>query len=260
MIRSLKRTLLSHNLESPKWSPAEVAVPGCELRHYKAGIWASTVIRGASQKEALRQGFRKLLHYIQGENETDQHPSKYRLSDSPTHPKPSSSPASWKTPYARLDASTNALRWLQQDMWRSLLSFFLPETKIEMTVPVTCLVQPGTTEYKVSFFVPTKHQSSPPEPTDPDVFLEERKGAAIFVRSFGGFASVEKFSKEAKALADTLQKEGQSFHSDFYYTAGYNSPFTLFNRHNEVWYFKKEELEGLWMAKNFLGKIGKLLV
>ncbi|XP_074164492.1 heme-binding protein 2-like isoform X3 [Sminthopsis crassicaudata] len=136
------------------------------------------------------------------------------------------------------------------------------ETKIEMTVPVTCRVQPGTTEYKVSFFVPTKHQNSPPEPTDPDVFIEERKGAAIFVRSFGGFASAEKFSKEAKELADTLKKEGQPFHSDFYYTAGYNSPFRLFNRHNEVWYFKKEEIEGLWlqMAKNFLGKIGKLLV
>ncbi|XP_044527609.1 heme-binding protein 2-like [Gracilinanus agilis] len=204
MIRSLKQTLLSQNLESPKWSSAEVLVPGCELRHYEAGIWASTVIKGGGQKEALRQGFRKLFHYMQGENE--------------------------------------------------------PETKIEMTVPVTCLVQPGTTEYKVSFFVPTKHQNSPPEPTDPDVFLEQRKGAAIFVRSFGGFASVEKFSKEAKALADTLEKEGQSFHSDFYYTAGYNRPFTLFNRHNEVWYFKKEEVEGLWMAKNFLGKIGKLLI
>ncbi|XP_043819805.1 heme-binding protein 2-like isoform X4 [Dromiciops gliroides] len=162
MIRSLKKTLLSQNLESPKWSPAKVEVPGCELRHYEAGMWASTVIQ---------------------------------------------------------------------------------ETEIEKTVPVTCLVQPGTTEYKVSFFVPKKHQNSPPEPTDPEVFLELRKGAAIFVRSFGGFASVEKFSKEAKALADTLQKEGQSFHSDFYYTAGYNHPFTLFNRHNEVWYFKKEEIE-----------------
>ncbi|XP_027724200.1 heme-binding protein 2-like isoform X1 [Vombatus ursinus] len=193
---------LSTRAHPERWLYSQV--PGCELRHYEPGIWASTVIRGGSQKEALRQGFRKLLHYIQGENET--------------------------------------------------------ETKIEMTVPVTCRVQPGTTEYKVSFFVPTKHQNSPPEPTDPDVFLEQRKGAAVFVRSFGGFASVEKFSKEAKALADTLQKEGQSFHSDFYYTAGYNSPFTLFNRHNEVWYFKKEEIEGLWMAKNFLGKIGKLLV
>ncbi|XP_074078172.1 heme-binding protein 2-like [Macrotis lagotis] len=203
MIKSLKKTLLSQNLESPKWSPAEVAVPGCELRHYETSLWASTVIRDESQKEALRQGLRKLLHYIQGENET--------------------------------------------------------ETKIEMAVPVTCLVQPGTNEYKVSFFVPPKHQHSPPEPTDPDVFLEQRKPAAVFVRSFGGFASVEKFNKEAKILADILQKEGQSFHSDFYFTAGYNRPFTLFNRHNEVWYYKKE-IEGLWMAKNILGKIGKLLI
>ncbi|XP_038614195.1 heme-binding protein 2-like isoform X2 [Tachyglossus aculeatus] len=204
MIKSLKQTFLSQDLESPKWSPVETVVPGCDLRMYEASTWVSTVIKGGSQKEAMRQGFQKLFRYIQGKNEK--------------------------------------------------------EAKIEMTAPVTCLVQPGNAEYKISFFLPFKHQNLPLEPIDPDVFLEQRKGAAIFVRSFGGFASMEKFSKEAQALAETLQREGQSFHPDFYYTASYNSPFTLFNRHNEVWYFKKEEGEGLWMAKDsLLKKIGQLL-
>lgn len=58
-------------------------------------------------------------------------------------------------------------------------------------------------------------------------------------RSFGGFASPEKYAEEAQALARILKSAGQSFHEDFYYTAGYDSPFKLFNRHNEVWYFKK---------------------
>lgn len=61
----------------------------------------------------------------------------------------------------------------------------------------------------------------------------------IFPRSFGGFASPEKYAEEADALARTLRNRGQPFHEDFFYTAGYDSPFKLFNRHNEVWYFKK---------------------
>lgn len=51
-----------------------------------------------------------------------------------------------------------------------------------MTVPVTCLVKSGCADFKISFFVPFEHQDSPPQPTDSDVFVEERKAAAIFVR------------------------------------------------------------------------------
>uniref|UniRef100_A0A8C0QLS8 Heme-binding protein 2 n=1 Tax=Chelonoidis abingdonii TaxID=106734 RepID=A0A8C0QLS8_CHEAB len=173
---------------SPRPLPAPESSGPCsqgyyELRHYEMTKWASTVIKGETQKEALRQGFWKLFYYIQGKNER--------------------------------------------------------EVKIEMTVPVTCLVKSGCPDFKVSFFVPFEHQDSVPQPTDPDVFIEERKGEAIFVRSFGGFASPEKYAEEAQALARILKNVGQSFHEDFYYTAGYDSPFKLFNRHNEVWYFKK---------------------
>lgn len=40
-----------------------------ELRQYETAKWVSTVIRGETQKEAMRQGFWKLFHYIQGKNE-----------------------------------------------------------------------------------------------------------------------------------------------------------------------------------------------
>lgn len=58
-------------------------------------------------------------------------------------------------------------------------------------------------------------------------------------RSFGGFASPEKYAEEAEVLSRILRNRGQPFYEDFFYTAGYDSPFKLFNRHNEVWYFKK---------------------
>lgn len=64
------------------------------------------------------------------------------------------------------------------DTWFS----FPLEVKIDMTVPVTCLVKSGCTDFKISFFVPFEHQDCPPQPTDSDVFIEERKAAALFVR------------------------------------------------------------------------------
>lgn len=64
------------------------------------------------------------------------------------------------------------------DTWFS----FPLEMKIDMTVPVTCLVKSGCTDFKISFFVPFEHQDCPPQPTDSDVFIEERKAAALFVR------------------------------------------------------------------------------
>uniref|UniRef100_A0A8D0EP59 Heme-binding protein 2 n=1 Tax=Strix occidentalis caurina TaxID=311401 RepID=A0A8D0EP59_STROC len=100
--------------------------PDYELRQYETAKWVSTVIRGETQKEAMRQGFWKLFRYIQGKNDK--------------------------------------------------------EMKIDMTVPVTCLIKSGCADFKISFFVPFEHQDSPPQPTDSDVFLEERKAAAIFVR------------------------------------------------------------------------------
>lgn len=55
------------------------------------------------------------------------------------------------------------------------------EMKIDMTVPVTCLIKSSCTD-KVYFFVPLKHQGSPPQPTNSDMFIEERKAAAIDIR------------------------------------------------------------------------------
>ena len=54
-------------------------------------------------------------------------------------------------------------------------------------------------------------------------------------RSFGGFASKDKWLEEAVKLSKDLGSS-VSYIKDYYYTAGYNSPFQLFNRHNEIWF------------------------
>ncbi|KAL7987724.1 hypothetical protein Chor_006643 [Crotalus horridus] len=58
-------------------------------------------------------------------------------------------------------------------------------------------------------------------------------------KSFGGFAKAKKNQEEIQALAETLRRDGRTFQEKIYYTAGYDSPFKLLNRHNEVWLIKK---------------------
>ena len=54
-------------------------------------------------------------------------------------------------------------------------------------------------------------------------------------RSFGGFASMKDWISEAATLTKVLPDDAK-YVKDFYYTGGYDAPFTLFNRHNEIWF------------------------
>ena len=52
-----------------------------------------------------------------------------------------------------------------------------------MTVPVTMeMSQKGDDDYSMSFFTPASFQTAPPEPSNPDVFIEHRKELIVYVR------------------------------------------------------------------------------
>ncbi|KAM9798123.1 heme-binding protein 2 [Neosynchiropus ocellatus] len=119
------------------------------------------------------------------------------------------------------------------------------KTKVDMTAPVTCRVDPGAgpaceSNFTVSFYVPEEFQADPPAPTDSSVFIESRKEFTAYVRTFGGFAKEEMKKKELLNLLESLRRDGVPFVEQPYYTAGYDSPFKLANRRNEVWILKQE--------------------
>ncbi|XP_053317017.1 heme-binding protein 2 [Spea bombifrons] len=116
--------------------------------------------------------------------------------------------------------------------------------KVDMTAPVTTFIQPGAgpaceSTITVSFYIPPEHQDDPPKPADTDVFIEERAELTVYVRSFGGFTNAAKNQEQLLQLSESLKRDGKSFEETTYYTAGYDSPFKLFNRHNEVWLIAK---------------------
>ncbi|KAL3853409.1 hypothetical protein ACJMK2_016949 [Sinanodonta woodiana] len=114
--------------------------------------------------------------------------------------------------------------------------------KIEMTAPVATKIIPGAgpnceNTFIVSFYVPPEHQMNPPVPTSPDVNLQRFPEMTVFTKSFGGFAKEATWLAEARNLGEILMGK-EKFHQDFYFTAGYDSPFKLFGRRNEVWFVK----------------------
>lgn len=51
----------------------------------------------------------------------------------------------------------------------------------------------------------------------------------------GGFSSAAKERMKATELTKKLEAAKEPFSTSVWYTAGYNSPYQLTNRHNEVW-------------------------
>ena len=56
---------------------------------------------------------------------------------------------------------------------------------------------------------------------------------------FGGYYwNIEDWVDKALELADALDKDGLTYEKGYFFVNGYDSPWTLFNRHNEVWFPK----------------------
>lgn len=77
-------------------------------------------------------------------------------------------------------------------------------------------------------------QSKPPAPSNEAVFLSEAPAFTAYVASYSGWNSEKRFTQVAAELFEELKASGVSVREDMYYTAGYDSPFRLVNRHNEV--------------------------
>ncbi|KAL2082168.1 hypothetical protein ACEWY4_021986 [Coilia grayii] len=112
--------------------------------------------------------------------------------------------------------------------------------KVDMTAPVTCRIEPGVgpeceSTFTVSFFIPQQNQADPPKPTSPNIFIENRPELTVFVRTYGGFSNDQMFSDEFQKLVECLRRDSVEFLQEPYYRAGYDPPFKLTNRKNEVW-------------------------
>ncbi|KII70444.1 Heme-binding protein 2 [Thelohanellus kitauei] len=108
---------------------------------------------------------------------------------------------------------------------------------INMTVPVLSKYV-GDQMMDMRFFLTNDMSQEIYSPTDKDrVYIQNQPKQTFFVTSFGGYSSSTIIRDKHQELVNILKEKGLSgsFDENTFYTAGYDSPWKPFNRHNEIW-------------------------
>jgi hypothetical protein len=119
------------------------------------------------------------------------------------------------------------------------------QQKIEMTVPVLRKITPGAgpfckTTKDMSFYVTQEFQGNPPVPSAEDVNVTHLPAQRVVVKTFSGYTTEAKDLEEATELAE-LTMDKYDLEKDYFFAAGYNSPWQFLGRRNEVWFVVKGE-------------------
>ena len=103
--------------------------------------------------------------------------------------------------------------------------------KIAMTSPVAMSLEDSVT---MMFMVPREFDKKTlPKPNQSQINFVEEPAKKIAAISFTGWANDEKIAKYQKKLKLILETENISYTNQFYFF-GYNAPYEIFNRKNEV--------------------------
>jgi hypothetical protein len=103
--------------------------------------------------------------------------------------------------------------------------------KIAMTSPVAMSLDDSIT---MMFMVPRNlTQEMLPKPNDENIQFRQVPQKTVAAISFGGWASDKKIQKYKNLLVQELKNEG-ILHTQSFYYLGYNPPYEVFNRRNEI--------------------------
>jgi len=104
--------------------------------------------------------------------------------------------------------------------------------QIAMTSPVHMDI--GDTISTMSFVMPSNFKKEDlPKPNNSEIQLQIMEQEYVAVIQFGGFANTSSINKHKAQLKQLLDKRGISYFGNFRFL-GYNPPYQLFGRRNEV--------------------------
>ncbi len=103
--------------------------------------------------------------------------------------------------------------------------------KIAMTSPVAMSLEDSMT---MMFLLPkTYNRDNLPKPNTSDITFVDEPAKTVAVITFGGWANNENIAQQKQLLIDALSAEGIPHTGNFSFL-GYNPPYDLVNRKNEV--------------------------
>jgi hypothetical protein len=90
------------------------------------------------------------------------------------------------------------------------------------------------TRSTMAFVLPSGYnQDNLPKPSDSSISIRASEPEFVAVIKFGGFASTDRINKHIAILQESLKEAGLSHHRNFRFL-GYNPPYQIFGRRNEV--------------------------
>lgn len=103
--------------------------------------------------------------------------------------------------------------------------------KISMTSPVSMSLEDSST---MMFMVPKKFKKEDlPKPNQSNIEFKEEPAKTMAAIRFGGWADTDKIEHYKKKLKTALEAKGIK-HTDKFYFYGYNAPFEIIKRRNEI--------------------------
>ncbi|XP_060576370.1 heme-binding protein 2-like [Ruditapes philippinarum] len=111
--------------------------------------------------------------------------------------------------------------------------------KIPMTAPVVNTVVHGQgpdceSTFTCHFMIPFDLQKAPPKPTAKDVYITTLPEMSVYVRVFGGYTNGTTVQNNILELSEDINDSSKYITNPYYY-AGYDNPYQVLDRHNEVW-------------------------
>lgn len=105
-------------------------------------------------------------------------------------------------------------------------------TKISMTTPVQMDINDSVST--MSFVMPSEYSVKDlPKPNDPGVLIKNTSDEYVAAIRFGGYASDEDLKFYSEKLQNLLKENGIASLGNYRFL-GYNSPFQLIGRRNEI--------------------------
>jgi hypothetical protein len=137
--------------------------------------------------------------------------------------------------YSSVQYSSSSYKQISSEGFRTLAGYIFGgnenKEKIAMTSPVTMELKDTS---KMMFMVPkSMSKDDLPKPNNSSIYFEEYPERIVAAIHFGGWANDEKIAEYSRKLTASLLKEGIIHLGDFAYL-GYNPPFDVVNRRNEI--------------------------
>ncbi|XP_062264754.1 heme-binding protein 2-like [Platichthys flesus] len=144
--------------------------------------------------------------------------------------------------WASTSDSSMLMEFAAMKMFRRLFDYIGgsndQEVVIDMTSPVLMTMPEKswwqTAVFTMSFLLPDMYQESPPTPTKGGVNILETPHMRVYVLTYSGWMTTYSINNAFDKLSKKLDAVGARYKTDTRYAAGYNSPMTMNDRHNEV--------------------------